>query len=159
VAVLEEGDRALIAAALGDVATARRMTEVARTAGLGAGHAYKTLSKEGDPRLSNLWAPRKRWDPRSISPREERGPAASRSLRPAGLCARQSDRCGGRHSRRGHAILMAAAILVPVLNPTWIGMLVYRVLGGGQPVATVFREISRRSNNARPRFESRYFKS
>jgi probable addiction module antidote protein len=52
--VFEECDPALIAATLGDVARARGMTEVARAAGLGAGHAYKTLSKEGGPRLINL---------------------------------------------------------------------------------------------------------
>ena len=31
---------------------------------------------------------------------------------------------------QAYAVLMAAAMLVPVLSPTWIGMLVYGVLGG-----------------------------
>ena len=53
-AVFEEGDPALIAAALGDVARARGMTEVARAAGVTRDTLYKALSKDGDPRLSTL---------------------------------------------------------------------------------------------------------
>jgi probable addiction module antidote protein len=52
--VFEEGDPALIAAALGDVARARGMTEVARAAGVTRDTLYKALSKDGDPRLSTL---------------------------------------------------------------------------------------------------------
>jgi probable addiction module antidote protein len=53
-AVFEEGDPALIATALGDVARARGMTEVARAAGVTRDTLYKALSKDGDPRLSTL---------------------------------------------------------------------------------------------------------
>jgi probable addiction module antidote protein len=53
-AAFEEGDPALIAAALGDVARARGMTEVSRAAGVTRDTLYKALTKDGDPRLSTL---------------------------------------------------------------------------------------------------------
>jgi len=53
-AVFEEGDPGLIAAALGDVARARGMTEVARAAGVTRDTLYKALTKDGDPRLSTF---------------------------------------------------------------------------------------------------------
>lgn len=53
-AVFEEGDAGLIAAALGDVARSRGMTEVARAAGVTRDTLYKTLTKDGDPRLSTF---------------------------------------------------------------------------------------------------------
>lgn len=48
-AALEEGDPALIAAALGDIARAKGMTQVARETGLGRESLYKALSPEGNP--------------------------------------------------------------------------------------------------------------
>jgi probable addiction module antidote protein len=53
-AAFEEGDPALIAAALGDVARARGMTEVSLAAGVTRDTLYKALTKDGDPRLSTL---------------------------------------------------------------------------------------------------------
>ena len=53
-AVFEEGDAGQIAAALGDVARARGMAQVARTAGVTRDALYKALTKDGDPRLSTF---------------------------------------------------------------------------------------------------------
>jgi len=51
---LESGDAAYIAAALGVVARARGMAEVAREAGVTRASLYKALSESGDPRLTTL---------------------------------------------------------------------------------------------------------
>ncbi len=53
-AVLEDGDPALVAAALGDIARARGMTEIAREAGLGRESLYKALSREGNPEFATV---------------------------------------------------------------------------------------------------------
>lgn len=53
-AALEENDPAFLAAALGDVARARGMTQVARDAGVTREALYRALSAKGDPRLSTL---------------------------------------------------------------------------------------------------------
>ena len=53
-AALEEGDSALIAAALGDIARAKGMTEVAREAGLGRESLYKALSPDGNPEFATI---------------------------------------------------------------------------------------------------------
>jgi probable addiction module antidote protein len=53
-AAFEEGDATLIAAALGDIARARGMTEVARRAGLGRESLYKALSIDGNPQLDTI---------------------------------------------------------------------------------------------------------
>ena len=53
-AAFEDGDPALIAAALGDVARAKGMTELARKAGLGRESLYKSLSADGNPALSTV---------------------------------------------------------------------------------------------------------
>lgn len=53
-AALEENDTALIAAALGDIARAKGMTEVAKKAGLGRESLYKSLSAQGNPELSTV---------------------------------------------------------------------------------------------------------
>jgi len=50
----ETGDAVYIAAALGVVARARGMTQVAREAGVTREALYKALSAEGDPKLSTL---------------------------------------------------------------------------------------------------------
>lgn len=50
----DSGDAAYIANALGVVARARGMTEVARGAGVTREALYKALSENGDPRLSTL---------------------------------------------------------------------------------------------------------
>jgi probable addiction module antidote protein len=46
-AALEDGDPALIAAALGDIARAKGMSEIARETGLGRESLYKALSPDG----------------------------------------------------------------------------------------------------------------
>lgn len=53
-AALEVGDPALVAAALGDIAKAKGMTDVADDAGLGRESLYKALSSGGNPRLSTV---------------------------------------------------------------------------------------------------------
>jgi probable addiction module antidote protein len=53
-AALEEDDPALLAAALGDVARARGMTEIARQTVLGRESLYKTLSKDGNPEFGTV---------------------------------------------------------------------------------------------------------
>jgi probable addiction module antidote protein len=53
-AALEEGDAALVAAALGDIARAKGMTQVARDAGLGRESLYKALSPSGNPEFSTI---------------------------------------------------------------------------------------------------------
>jgi probable addiction module antidote protein len=53
-AVLEENDSALVAAALGDIARAKGMTQIARKAGLGRESLYKALSPDGNPEFSTV---------------------------------------------------------------------------------------------------------
>ena len=53
-AALESGDASLIAAALGDIARAKGMTEIAREAGLGRESLYKALSPEGNPEFATV---------------------------------------------------------------------------------------------------------
>ncbi|AWN50702.1 addiction module antidote protein [Methylobacterium sp. 17Sr1-1] len=55
-AVLEEGDPALLAAALGDIARAQGMAQVARETGLSRETLYRTLSDKGNPQLTTLMA-------------------------------------------------------------------------------------------------------
>jgi probable addiction module antidote protein len=51
---LETGDAGYIANALGVIARARGMSEVARGAGVTREALYKALSEEGDPQLTTL---------------------------------------------------------------------------------------------------------
>lgn len=53
-AALEEGDPALVAAALGDIARAKGMTQLAREAGLGRESLYKALSPSGNPEFATI---------------------------------------------------------------------------------------------------------
>ena len=53
-AALEEADPALIAAALGDIARAKGMSQVARDAGLGRESLYKALSPAGNPEFATI---------------------------------------------------------------------------------------------------------
>jgi probable addiction module antidote protein len=53
-AALEEGDPVLVAAALGDIARAKGMTQVAREAGLGRESLYKALSPGGNPEFATI---------------------------------------------------------------------------------------------------------
>jgi len=53
-AVLEDGDPELLKAALGDIARAKGMTELARASGLGRANLYKALSSEGNPEFATV---------------------------------------------------------------------------------------------------------
>lgn len=53
-AAFEDNDPSLIAAALGDVARARGMAQIAREAGVGRESLYKALSKDGNPEFSTV---------------------------------------------------------------------------------------------------------
>lgn len=53
-AALEEGDPLLVAAALGDIARAKGMTQIARETGLGRESLYKALSPEGNPEFATI---------------------------------------------------------------------------------------------------------
>lgn len=53
-AALEDGDPAVVTAALGDIARAKGMTRVARKAGLGRESLYKALSPDGNPEFATV---------------------------------------------------------------------------------------------------------
>jgi probable addiction module antidote protein len=53
-AVFEDGDPALVAAALGDIARAKGMSQIAQAAGLGRESLYKALSREGNPEFATV---------------------------------------------------------------------------------------------------------
>ena len=53
-AALETGDAAFIADAIGIVARAKGMTEVAKEAGLGRESLYKALSADGNPEFATI---------------------------------------------------------------------------------------------------------
>lgn len=53
-AAFEDGDPSVITAALGDIARAKGMTQVARKAGLGRESLYKALSPNGNPELATV---------------------------------------------------------------------------------------------------------
>jgi probable addiction module antidote protein len=53
-AVFEEGDPALISAAIGEVARARGMSQVAKEAGLSRENLYRALSEGGNPEFATI---------------------------------------------------------------------------------------------------------
>ena len=53
-AVLEDGDPELLKAALGDIARAKGMSELARASGLGRANLYKSLSSTGNPEFATV---------------------------------------------------------------------------------------------------------
>ena len=53
-ACLDKGDPALVAYALGVIARARGMTQIARDANLGRESLYKALSPDGNPEFSTI---------------------------------------------------------------------------------------------------------
>ena len=53
-AALEDGDPALVAATLGDIARAKGMGGIAKETGLGRESLYKALSPEGNPEISTV---------------------------------------------------------------------------------------------------------
>jgi probable addiction module antidote protein len=53
-AALETGDAKLVTAALGDIARAKGMSEIARKTGLSRESLYKSLSEDGNPSLDTV---------------------------------------------------------------------------------------------------------
>lgn len=53
-AALSGNDPALIAAALGDIARAKGMSQIAKQAGLGRESLYKALSSDGNPEFATV---------------------------------------------------------------------------------------------------------
>jgi probable addiction module antidote protein len=53
-AIIEDHDPALLAAALGDIARARGMTEIARASGLTREALYKALRPDAQPRFDTV---------------------------------------------------------------------------------------------------------
>lgn len=53
-AALEDGDTALVTAALGDIARARGMTQLAKETGITRDGLYKALSSDGNPSFSTV---------------------------------------------------------------------------------------------------------
>lgn len=53
-AAMDEGDPALLQAALGDVAKARGMTAIAKEAGVSRESLYKSLSANGNPSFQTI---------------------------------------------------------------------------------------------------------
>jgi probable addiction module antidote protein len=53
-AALDEGDPSVIAAALGDIARAKGMTQVARDTGLGRESLYKALAPGANPEFATI---------------------------------------------------------------------------------------------------------
>ncbi|TXN50434.1 putative addiction module antidote protein, partial [Methylobacterium sp. WL2] len=55
-AIMEDGDPALLAEAIGVVARARGMTQIAQETGRSREQLYRTLSEKGNPQLDTLMA-------------------------------------------------------------------------------------------------------
>jgi probable addiction module antidote protein len=53
-AVLEDGDPGLVAAAIGDIARARGMAQIAKETGRSRESLYRALSDRGNPELATL---------------------------------------------------------------------------------------------------------
>jgi probable addiction module antidote protein len=53
-AAIEDGDPALFTAALGDIARARGMTDIAKKAGVSRESLYRALSNEGNPEFATV---------------------------------------------------------------------------------------------------------
>ena len=53
-AALEDGEPALVTAALGDIARAKGMSKIASDAGLGRESLYKALSNNGNPEFATI---------------------------------------------------------------------------------------------------------
>jgi probable addiction module antidote protein len=53
-AAFEDGDPALVIHALGNIARARGMSEIARQSGLGRESLYKALSPDGNPEFATV---------------------------------------------------------------------------------------------------------
>jgi probable addiction module antidote protein len=53
-AAMEDGDPAVITAALGDIARARGMSQIAQAAGLSRESLYRALSPEGNPEFGTV---------------------------------------------------------------------------------------------------------
>lgn len=75
-AAMEEGDATLFTAALGDIARARGMTDIARKAGLSRESLYRALSRDGNPEFATIVKVMNAMGLRmSVVPASEPGPA------------------------------------------------------------------------------------
>jgi len=52
--ILADGDPALVASALGDIARSKGMSQISQTTGLNRGNLYQSLSKQGDAKFSTI---------------------------------------------------------------------------------------------------------
>jgi len=53
-AAIEDGDPVVISAAIGDIARAKGMSQIARETGLGRESLYKALSPDGNPEFATI---------------------------------------------------------------------------------------------------------
>jgi probable addiction module antidote protein len=53
-AAFEDGDPAVVVAALGDIARSKGMTQISRETGLGRESLYKALSSDGNPEFATV---------------------------------------------------------------------------------------------------------
>jgi probable addiction module antidote protein len=81
---LEDGDPALIVTALGNIARAKGMTDLASKTGLGRESLYKALSPEGNPEFATIMKVAKalglHW---YVSPKKRRARKAGAKAEPA----------------------------------------------------------------------------
>jgi probable addiction module antidote protein len=90
--ILEENDAALLAAALGDIARSRGMTQVAKDSGITREALYKALRPGSEPRFDTVTRTRGRaWRSTGLHLHRREGciaPAASRlrAMQPGGMC-------------------------------------------------------------------------
>ena len=82
-AAMEDGDAAIIATALGNIARARGMMRLARETGLTREGLYKALSADGNPSLGTVLKVMKALGVRLAPQRVEASPARSRKRRAA----------------------------------------------------------------------------
>lgn len=82
--ILQDFDAALLAAALGDIARSKGMTEIAKKTGVTREGLYKALSADGDPKLSTfLGVIRSLGLQLSVKPVEKSGTTENTDLRHA----------------------------------------------------------------------------
>ncbi|MBV8169003.1 MAG: putative addiction module antidote protein [Alphaproteobacteria bacterium] len=99
-AILEDGDPVLLKAALGDVARAKGMTEIARAAGLGRANLYKALSPDGNPELATVAKVLRALGLR-FTVTTAAAPRRTRSRKPSSKPTRKSASQSAARSRRG----------------------------------------------------------
>ena len=100
-AALEEGDPALVAVVLGNIARAKGMSEIARGAGLGRESLYKALSADGNPEFSTILKVVKALGLRlQVGELVSKGAASAQEPAAKGFYSRRSHRRTRRSARR-----------------------------------------------------------